>query len=117
MSRTRDYRLYLEDIFEALTRIEKYVSGLSFKEFSKDTKTIDAVVRNFEVIGEASKQIPDSMRDKYQEVPWKDMSGMRDILIHKYFEIALDVVWKTITERLPPLRISIKKILDEMEDA
>ena len=78
----RDYRLYIDDIIEAIEKIEKYVKGLTFDEFARDTKTIDAVTRNFEIIGEATKHIPDEVRQKYPDVPWRDMAGMSEFWIH-----------------------------------
>ena len=77
---------------------------MSYEAFAKDRKTVDATVRNFEIIGEATKHIPERIRKEYPKVPWKDMAGMRDKLIHGYFGVKLDVVWKTIKERLPAVK-------------
>jgi uncharacterized protein with HEPN domain len=111
----RDYGLYLEDILKAINSIEDFVRDLTFNEFSKDKKTVDAVIRNLEIIGEASKHIPSDIRGKHREIPWKSMSGMRDIVIHKYFEVALDRVWKTVKERLPEVKSSVEKVLIEID--
>ena len=92
----RDFQVYLEDIIEAINSIEEYTKELTYNVFVKDRKTVDAVVRTFEVIGEATKHIPERIRKEYPKVPWKDMAGMRDKLIHGYFGVKLDVVWKTI---------------------
>lgn len=105
--------VYLDDIPESLTRIKNYVNGLSFKEFSNDQKTIDAVLRNFEIIGEASKQVPDGFKSKYTEMPWKEMAGMRNILIHTYFGVNLKIIWRTITTRIPELTTGIQNILED----
>jgi uncharacterized protein with HEPN domain len=78
----REYRLYIDDILEAVEKIEKYVEGLSYDEFTEDAKTIDAVIRNFQIIGEATKRIPDEVKVKYQDVPWKEMAGMSEFWIH-----------------------------------
>lgn len=86
---TRDLRLFLDDIIEAITKIEGYTQGQSFDEFYQDSKTVDAVIRNFEVIGEATKNIPDDVRVNYPQIPWKEMAGMRDKLIHEYFGVNL----------------------------
>lgn len=112
---SRDLRLYLDDILEGLIKIEIYVEGLSFATFSEDSKTIDAVVRNFEIVGEASKQLPESIRLRYPDVEWREISGMRDKLIHAYFSVSLEVVWKTAKERVPKLKSAIQQVLDDLE--
>jgi len=106
----RDFRLYLNDIRESIEAIEQYVAGLTFDQFRNDRRTIDAVVRNLEIIGEASKSIPDDIKRSNPAVPWKEMAGMRDKLIHAYFGINLDTVWKTIQQRLPELRCLLSSI-------
>jgi uncharacterized protein with HEPN domain len=115
MKKERDIRLYLDDILEAINKIEKYTEDMDFEQFRKDEKTGDAVIRNFSVIGEAVKQIPPSIRNKYPDIPWQIIAGMRDKLVHEYFGIRYDIVWETIELRLPSLRVGIKKILDQME--
>ena len=112
----RDIRVYLDDILDAIASILEYTRRLSFDEFSKDRKTVDAVIRNLEVLGEAAKKIPQNVRRKHSEVPWKEMAGMRDVLIHEYFGVKLDVVWKTVKERLPELRLLIEEILRTMNE-
>ncbi len=86
----RDYRFYLDDMLEAIGKIEKYTEGLSYEQFRIDDKTTDAVIMNFAIIGEAAKQIPLKITKKYPEVPWKEMAGMRDKLVHEYFGIRHD---------------------------
>jgi uncharacterized protein with HEPN domain len=110
----REYRLYIDDILEAVEKIEKYVKGLSSDEFIEDGKTVDAVIRNFQIIGEATKRIPDEVKRKYADIPWKEMAGMRDKLVHEYFGVKLDVLWKTIKNRLPELKALIKEVLEKM---
>jgi uncharacterized protein with HEPN domain len=112
----RDSRLYLDDIFDAIEKIERYVEGLSFEEFSEDPKTVDAIVRNLEIIGEATKRIPEETKVKYSEIPWKLMAGTRDKLIHEYFGVNLQVLWKAVKEDLPPLKRSIKQLLQELDN-
>ncbi len=113
----RDYRLYLDDMLEAIDKIEKYTRDLSFGQFRQDDKTIDAVIMNFAVIGEAAKQIPAKIRKDHPEIPWKEMAGMRDKLVHEYFGIRHDVVWETIMVRLPQLKSLIKELLEGFDEA
>lgn len=112
----RDYRVYIDDIIEAITKIELYSKGVSLDRFSKDSKVIDATIRNFEIIGEAAKHIPQAIRKKYSDIPWKTMAGMRDKLIHEYFGVNRRVLWKTIKEDLPRIKPLIKEVLKEMNN-
>jgi uncharacterized protein with HEPN domain len=111
----RDLRLYLDDILDAIEKIGNYVEGLSFEEFSADSKTVDAIVRNFEIIGEATKRIPLETKEKYPQIPWKMMAGTRDKLIHEYFGVNLQVLWKAVKEDLPPVKRSVKPLLEKMD--
>jgi len=110
----RDYRPYLNDILESMESIEKFVEGMSFEEFIRDDKTTSAVIRKFEIIGEATKQIPDEIKQKYAQAPWKEMAGMRDKLIHFYFGVDYKLVWETIKERIPQVKSLIKRILERL---
>jgi len=112
----RDFQTYVEDIIDAMKRIEEYTKGMTYDAFAKDKKTVDAVIRNFEIIGEATKHIPEKIRKEYPKVPWKDMAGMRDKLIHGYFGIKFDVVWKTVKERLPVVKPLVEEALKKMEE-
>lgn len=109
----RDHTLYLKDILAAIDSIEKFIAGMDLETFQEDDKTASAVLRKLEIIGEAVKQIPDEIRQKYSQVPWKEMAGMRDKLIHFYFGVDYRLVWKAITERLPEVKRTIQKILQE----
>lgn len=107
----RDYKIYLEDILSSIKSIEDFTSTLNFESFSQDDKTSSAVVRKFEIIGEAVKQIPNDVKDRYPRIPWKEMAGMRDRLIHFYMGVDLQIIWGTIKKRLPDVKIQIEEIL------
>jgi len=109
----RDSIDFLMDILDSIEKIEDFVKGFDFEEFSKDTKTIYAVVRALEIIGEATKNLPTSLRSNHPEVPWKDMAGFRDKVIHGYFGVDLEVVWDTAVKDAPFLKPLIANILDE----
>ncbi|MBX3037056.1 MAG: DUF86 domain-containing protein [Anaerolineales bacterium] len=111
----RDYSLYLKDILAAIESIESFIAGMNLDTFQIDDKTNSAVMRKLEIIGEAVKQIPDEMRQKYSQIPWKEMAGMRDKLIHFYFGVDYDLVWKAITERLPNIKQDIEKMMKNVD--
>lgn len=99
----RNYKLYLEDILDAMGSIERFVAGMKLENFIGDDKTVSAVIRKFEIIGEATKQIPEELTQKYPKIPWKEMAGMRDRLIHFYFGVDHNLVWETSQKRIPNL--------------
>ncbi len=107
----RDYRLYLTDISESSQAIFEYVKGMSFEEFCQDRKTYSAVIREFEIIGEAVGKIPEAIRDDYKDVDWQDIKDFRNLLIHEYFGVDLEIVWKIIQEDLPGLSKAVNEIL------
>ena len=108
-----EHRDYLEDIRQAAQKALVFAQGMSYEAFVVDDKTVFAVVRALEIVGEATKRLPQSIRDRYPEVPWRSMAGIRDKLIHEYVNVNLEVVWKTVTEDLPALLPMIQRILDE----
>lgn len=109
----RDYRLYLDDMLEAVKRIEKYTKSLILEKLKKDDLVLDGIVRNLEIIGEAAKNIPAQVKEKHPEIEWKKMSGLRDILAHEYFGIDLEVVWDIVKNKLPILKMQVNRILKE----
>jgi uncharacterized protein with HEPN domain len=106
---------YLKDILEAIDEVETFIDNLTYDEFVKDRKTLNAVVRSIEVIGEATKNIPESLRAKYKELPWREMAGMRDKLIHGYFGIDTETIYEAAKTNIPSLKSSIQKMLKEQE--
>lgn len=114
MSEQRDDRDYLEDIVEAIERIQIYVEGFSYDRFVQDTKTQDAVIRNLEVIGEAAKQVSDTLREQRPEIPWREVCGVRDKLIHHYFGINFETLWQIIETDLAPVLSQIRDILQQL---
>ena len=112
----RGVRLFIEDILESIKLIEKYIRNISKRNLDNNQKLKDSIVRRLEIIGEAVKNIPDNFRKKYPEVPWKKIAGLRDIIIHTYFNIDLDITWDIIKKDLPDLKEKMLKIRTELED-
>ncbi len=106
----KDDQVYLAHIRDAIERIEAFTSGGS-DQFLADPMVQDAVIRNLEVIGEAVKGLSDDLRSANPEVPWKQIAGMRDVLIHHYFGVKLDTVWQVVIEHLPPLRDRVRLLI------
>lgn len=111
----RDYRAFLDDIIEAISKIEKYTEGLTFDEFKSNEMVADATIRNLEIMGEAVKNIPEEIKTKYKDIEWKKIAGLRDIVIHRYFGIVLEMIWDIIKNKLPVLKNKISVILQEKE--
>ena len=99
----RDSDVYLEDIREAIDKVRNYTAGPTRESFAQDNMRIDAVIRNLEIIGEAAKMVPESIRTRFPLVEWKKIAGLRDILAHHYFEVDLDIIWDILQNKLPEL--------------
>lgn len=115
MSR-RLWKHRITDILESIKKIQSYVDDMNFDDFHKDEKTIDAVIRNFIVIGEAARNVPDDISVKYPNIPWRVMGDMRNFAVHEYWGVELRTVWKTIQDDLPPLVPSLNRVIDSEKD-
>ena len=111
----RDYGSYLEDIIEHMNYAEEFIRDMTFDEFKSDKKTVLSVKKCIEVVGEATKHIPDQIRERYPEIPWRDMAGIRDRLVHGYFKVDLSIVWTTVTIEFPELRSMLENVLADMD--
>ena len=114
MSRRRVHLDYIRDMLENADKALRFVEGMRFEEFAEDEKTVYAVIRAIEVIGEAVRKIPNDLRDTYSEIPWRAIAGTRDKLIHEYAGVNLSVVWRTVQEDLPMLIKQLKNVLDNV---
>ena len=110
----RVYKDSLRDIPAASEQAQQFVAGMDLAAFWSDTKTQFAVIRALEIIGEAARHILTAIQQRYPQVPWADMRGMRNVLVHEYFGVDAQVLWRTVQEDIPPLSVEIRKILDEM---
>ena len=109
-----EYLDYIEDIIEAMDDAMNFIKTMEYEEFAGDKKTVYAVIRAIEIIGEAVKRIPDSVKSRYQQIPWRDMAGMRDKLIHEYFGVDSRAVWDTVKKDIPNLRPLFDRILKDL---
>ena len=113
MSADKRWQVRIEHVLEAIGRIERYTAGLTEATFAEQSMVVDAVIRNFQVIGEAVRHVPDEVQARYSEIPWSLIQGMRHILVHDYYAVKLDIVWRTIQQSLPPLLDPLRNILKE----
>ena len=109
----RDWKILFEDIIESISKIEDYTRDLTFEAFSQSHLIIDAVVRNIEIIGEASKNIPPETQNNFQDVPWQKIKGIRNRIVHEYFSIDVSIIWFIVQNELEPLKNTLTKHLDK----
>jgi uncharacterized protein with HEPN domain len=117
MKSAKDYSDYLDDIVEYASKAESFLEGISLEEFKLNDEKSLAVIRALEVIGEAARNIPKPIRKKYPKVPWEEMTGMRDKLIHDYFGVNLEVVWRTVKEDLPSMNSAVREMIRNLKAA
>ena len=109
----RDYYFYLEDMLTSMLRIEEYLGDMEFRKFKMNYMIVDAIIRNFEIIGEASKNVPAEIKAKYPEIPWRKMYGLRNLIAHKYFGIDYEMIWEISKNNLPQNSIDLRKIIEK----
>lgn len=109
----RDYSLYLDDMLTSMLRIEEYIGDMEFQKFKMSYMIIDAIIRNFEIIGEASKNVPFEIKNKYPEIPWKKMYGLRNLIAHEYFGIDYEMIWEISKNNLPQNSIDLRRIIEK----
>ncbi len=110
----RDPKLFIDDIIRSINKVELYIKGITFTEFEKDNKTIDATIRNLEIIGEAVKNLPREIIEKFPSDEWRGATTMRDRLIHGYIGVDISIVWETISTDLPKLKNHVERIWEEL---
>jgi uncharacterized protein with HEPN domain len=110
----REWKLFLKDAQKSANRIIEYIKGMDRKEFFYDHKTFDAVMRNIEIIGEAIKHIPSEIREKYKEIEWKKIAGLRDIVVHEYFGIDEDIIWDVVENKVPELKTQLEVLIENV---
>jgi uncharacterized protein with HEPN domain len=115
MSEKREFADFLEDAISAMEKAELFISDMSYENFVKDEKTVFAVIRAIEIVGEAIKHIPLDFRLKYNDIPWRDIAGMRDVLIHDYFGVDLETVWETVKTNIPKTKPLLYEVLNKLK--
>jgi uncharacterized protein with HEPN domain len=112
---SRNVLVYIKDILQNMRDAEQFIQGMTYEQFVADKKTMNAVLRSIEVIGEAAKRVPDDVRAQYPQIPWKEMAGMRDKVIHLYFSVDNETVWLVVKERIPSLQPLLEQIVRNLE--
>ena len=112
---TNEFLDYIEDILDAMEKAEILLEGVDYKQFESDFRINYAVVRALEIVGEATKRLPDDLRQKYSEIPWKGMAGMRDRIIHAYDTVDMEIVWEVVKKDIPIIKQQIMQILEDFE--
>ncbi|MEP7133583.1 MAG: HepT-like ribonuclease domain-containing protein [Chloroflexota bacterium] len=112
----RNWKMRVGDILECVAKIQRHTHGYGYDDFAGDDKTVDSVLRNLEIIGEATRHIPSDIKKRYNKLPWQEMQTMRNIVIHEYHGVNLKIIWQTVTEDLPPIIPQLNKILKEAEE-
>lgn len=116
MEEERLYRDYLQDMLDTITKAFEFLGDMSLKEFERDDRTAFAVIRALEMLGEAARHIPEEVRSSHPDVPWSDMTGMRNVLIHDYLEVDLETVWLTVRNDLPGAEGKIRRMIEEADN-
>lgn len=111
----RDPILYVSDIILSMERVKEYIDGLDFQHFKWDYKTVDAVIRNFEIIGEATKNLPNDLKDKYPSIPWEEMYRLRNRISHEYFGVDYEIIWDIATRHLPVNYLDVQSVLKDLQ--
>ncbi len=111
----REYSDYIEDILNAMEKADIFIKEMGYENFINDEKTVYAVIRALEIIGEATKHIPDEARQNYPEIPWTDMAGMRDVLIHDYVGVDVETVWLTVKDKIPQIKPLIERMVKDLK--
>jgi uncharacterized protein with HEPN domain len=112
----RDPLILLDDMLLAIRKVRSYTKGMTKNELLEDERTLDAVIRNLEVLGEAAKYLPGDFRDQYRDIEWRKIAGLRDILIHQYFGIDIHIIWDILETKLPSLEKNLQRILEDLAD-
>ena len=112
----REWTIRIEDILESIAKIQRYLKGMDFGAFVQDDRTIDAVIRNFGIIGEAASHVPEDVRESRTDIPWNQIRGLRNLVIHEYFGVSLEILWETAKVDLPTLVPRLRSLLGKRDD-